>query len=395
MESTFNKKVDKYRREIKLPGFRPGKVPRDIIKNRYGQAIHAEVVEDLVQKSYQDACRENNVIPISEAKVQDLQAEQGKPVTLAIETEVEPEIEIKGYDKLKIKPAPKKIKSGDVDKALQDLRERMAETKDIDRPSKKGDLASIEYLEVRVDGEERTDFQNPTYPIEIGASAFKEFDKELTGKQAGDVLDITIKFPKDHTNTELAGKTGDFKIKVNKVQEKILPEINDEFLKKLGDFADESALREHIHEDLERQELERAKNEAYNKAIDTLIKNNPFEAPPSQVKRYLDHTYEEVKQYAKGQVPPREEVDERYHESAIRTLKRFRIVDYIANKEKIKATQQEVDAEIQRLAQMYNQEFEQLKQAFRQNGTTNRIRADIRERKTLDYLIGELEPRGE
>lgn len=388
----FDEKLEKYRKEIKLPGFRPGRVPRDIIRGRYGSAIHAEVVENLIQTSFQDACREKGVAPVSEPKLQDVQAKQGEPVSFSIEVEVEPDIDIKGYDKLKVKVAPKKIKSSDVDQALRDLRERMAELNDLDRPSKKGDLAMIEYLAVTVDGQPRGDFKNPTYPIEIGAGAFKEFDRELVGKQPGDEFEATVKFPKDHPNPELAGKTGEFKVKVAKVQEKIVPEVNEEFVKKLGDFADEQALRDHIRQDLERQERERVKKEAHEKAIDTLIKNNPFEVPPSRIKAYLDASYEDAQNYMRGQAPEKEEFDEQYRETAVKALKRMRIIADVAKKEKIKATQAEVDEEIRRIAGMYNQEFEQLKQAFRQNGATTRIRHDIQDRKTLDYLIGELEP---
>ena len=172
------------------------------------------------------------------------------------------------------------------------------------------------------------------------------------------------------------------------VQEKVLPEVAS-FLKQLGDFENEAALRAELRKRLEHDALEQAKNEAYNRAIDLIIKGNHFEVPPSRIEAFIDYLMEQAKNERRpGEaLPSREDVDNRYHDVAIRTIKRQRIIDFIATKEKIAATQEEVDAEIRRLAEQYKQTFDTLKQTLRQNGTTLRIREDIRERKTLDFLV--------
>ena len=393
LNTLVEEKQGKYRKQIKLPGFRQGKVPTHIVKSRYGDAIRAEAIEDLIQKSYEDACKEHNIIPISQAKISDLKAEKTGPVTFKIETEIDPQIEIKNYKKLKVKASTRKIKPAEVDGALKDLQERLADVKDVDRGAKNGDLLTIEYVEVKIGGEPRPDFTNPKYPIELGAGQLKDFDKGFLGHIAGETVDIKVKFPKDYAEKAVAGKQGEFKIKITKVQEKILPEIDEEFCKKVGNFADVQALRDHLQKDLEARELDRAKNEAYGKAIDALIKNNPFEVPQSRIESYIDHMSQEAAKYQQGgqPAPSREEVAERYRDTGEKAIKRYRIIDYIADKENIKATQEEVDGRIQQMAQMYNQPFDELKQALRKNGTTNRIRADIREQKTLDFLIGELD----
>ena len=264
----------------------------------------------------------------------------------------------------------------------------------MERPAQKGDFLTIEYVKVVVDNEQRSDFKNPAYPIELGKSPLKDFDKHLAGREAGEVVEISLKFPKDFSGEELAGKQGIFTIKLSKVAEKILPELDEAFLKKIGDFSDLDGLKSRLREDLQHQEAQRVKNEAYNNAIDALIKNNPFDVPPSRIEDYIDHLMEEMAHYRRVNEPEvkREEVAEKYHESALRALKRFRIIDFIAAKEKIKASQEEVDKEIEKISKIYNQPFDQLKQVFRQNGTTNKIRTDIREQKTLDYLIGEFTP---
>jgi trigger factor len=390
----FEKKLHKYKSQAKMPGFRTGKVPEAMVRQRYGGSIKAEIIEDLIQKSFESACREHDIMPITQAKINNLKADDGQPLSFTIETEVDPKVEIKGYEKLKIKVSQNKIKPAQVDDVVKDLRERVATFTDVDRASKKGDFVSIEYMKVIVDGTERKDISSPKYPIEVGASKIKEFDKALLGKNVNEVVDLDFKFPKDYADAEIAGKPAEFTVQVKKVQERAIPEVNEEFLKKMGDFKDEEALRANIQKDLEARELDRARNEAYNEAIEKLVKDNPFEVPPSRVEAYIDYTVEEAKKYAQaGQPQPsREEMATRYRDMGVRTLKRYTIINFIANKEGIKPTQDEVDEQIKKIAERYNQEFDKVKQALRQNGTVNRIREDIREQHTLNFLIGEYTP---
>jgi len=393
-DAAYKEKLTSYTKKLALPGFRPGKVPPTLVKSRFGSSIFAETVEDLIQTNFEKACKENNIVPIAKGGISSLTGEEGTAVSFTIEAEVEPEIEINGYEKLKIKAAPKKITDKEVQDVLEDLQERFTEFKDVERASKKGDAVSISYEKVVVDGIERTDMKSPTAPVEIGKGQIKEFDKGLTGYSANDIVEISVSFPKDFGSEQLAGKKGVFTVKMLKVSEKIVPEFDEEFLKKTGNFKTLDELKENIFKDLERQEQERAKNEATDKVIDTLISDNPFDVPPSRIEAYIDHLIEEMSRYRRQNepMPSREELVEKYKETAIRSLKRFRIIDFIANKEKIKATQEDVDREIQKIADMYNQPFETIKQAFRQNGTTNRIRADIRDQHTLEFLIGEYTP---
>lgn len=391
LDKLFEEKLSKIRKELSLPGFRPGKVPSPLIKQRYGESIREEAIEEMVHKIFKDVCSEKNIVPISKGVVKDFKADDGQPVVFTIETEIDPAIEIRGYDKLKIKAELKKIKDADVDEAVKGIQERMAEFKDIDRATKKGDYVRLEYQKVVIDGQERNDVKSPSYPVELGAEhRIKDFDKGLIGHSAGESVEISINFPKDYADKEVAGKSGEFTIKIIAVQEKTVPEVAS-FLKKLGDFENEEALRAHLRKQLEGDALQQSKTEAHNKAIETLIKQNDFDVPPSRIEAFIDYMMEQAAQQSKGQTQPtREELSRKYHELAERTIKRQRIIDYVARKEKIQPTQEEVDAEIRKLAERYNQPFEKLKQTLRQNGTTLSIREELRDQKTLDFLIDEL-----
>jgi trigger factor len=393
LSAATDAKLEEYRRTARLPGFRQGKVPLSVVKQRFGQGARAEAIDDTVKSSYKSACEEHKIEPVSGASLTGMKGEEGEPLRFTLETEVDPPIEIKNYDKLKARAKPAKVKDADVDEAFSRLLDRFAEFKEVGRPAKKGDFVRVEYRRVAIDGAERPDLKNhnPNYPIELGGEGvFKEFDKGLTGRSAGDEVEISVKFPKDYGDQSAAGKTGEFSVAVLEVQEKRLPEANEEFLKKLGSFDSVEALKGDIRRGMEQDEEQRAKKAAHGEAIEELISGNPFEVPPSKLEAFINMTIEDYAQQNRGaRLEPPEELAERLRPSAVTALKRIRIVDYVADKENIKAAQEEVDKEIEQIAQRYGHEFDQLKQLFRKNGTTNRIRTEIRERKTLDFLIGE------
>lgn len=402
-ESEINDAVDAklraYKRDLRLPGFRPGKVPVEIIRQRYGKAARHEALEETMQGSFKTACEEHGIVPVCEGLLlpdQDDRKEDGS-VRFTVVTEVDPPAEIRGYENLKIKAKPVAVTDAMVNKAYDELIERFAEFKEVDRPARKGDFLRIEYKSVTIDGVERPDLKNhsPSHPIELGGEGvFKEFDKGLSGKSAGDEAEIRAKFPKDYSDEGVAGKTGEFTVKVLSVQEKHPPEVNDEFLKRFGDFSTVAALKEAIRKDLEAGERRNAKQNAQQEAISTLIKENAIDLAPSNINSFAQMMLkEQLKRYNMEGAEPTEEQRETYRDLAVMLLKRAKIVDYVADKEGIKATQEEVDSEIALIAQEYGQDFNALKQAMRKDGGTNRLRLDIRERKTLDFLIGEGEKR--
>jgi trigger factor len=395
VDAAVDAKLAAIRRDTRMPGFRQGKVPIAVVKQRYGRAARAEAVEDVMQNAFKTACEEHKIFPVGESKLTDMKGgEGGAALIFTIETEVDPPIaEIKGYDKLKVKLKPVKVTDSMVDGAFNELLDRYAAFDDVKRPAKKGDYLRIMYKSVAIDGVDRPDLKGhcPEYPIELGGEGvFKEFDKGLTGKSAGDVVEIGVKFPKDYADTGVAGKAGEFSVELLSVQEKRLPEVNEEFLKKIGGYPSAEALKEEFRKSMETHELRKAKESAYNEAIETLIKENQIELAPSTVEACAKSVKEDYLKRANGsEADVSEEAMESFRNVAVMSLKRVKIIDHVAEKEKIKARQEEVDKEIMQIAQTYGQDFEVLKQMLRKDGTTNRIRMDIRERKTLDFLIGE------
>jgi len=392
VDAAVDAKLAELKRGARMPGFRPGKVPLAVIKQRYGKAARAEAVETVMQGAFKSACEEHKIAPVGEAKLTDMKGgEGGEALCFTIETEVDPPVgEIKGYDKLKIKAKPVKVTDAMVDDAFNGYIDRYADFEDVSRPAKKGDFLRIRYKSVVIDGAERADLKDhcPEYPIELGGEGvFKEFDKGLSGKAAGDEAEIEVKFPKDYAETGVAGKSGVFSVEVLSVQEKHPPEFNEEFMEKLGGVTAEK-LKEEIRASIELRQQREAKQAAYDEAVQALIKDNTIEVAPSNVASLARHLLDDhLKRYNLPE--PNEEQSEAFNSLAVMMLKRIKIIDYVADKEQIKATQEDVDNEIMQMARQYGQDFDVLKQMLRKDGTTNRIRMDIRERKTLDFLIGE------
>ena len=384
----YDAKVAKYRKEVKLPGFRAGKVPAKIIISKFGDSIKAEAIDEAMNEAYRTACIENEINPIADPAIEDVKAEENAPITFKATVQIDPEVTITDYENLGVTVSTDTPTEEDLEEALKNVLEQFAEMKPVTRKAKTGDALTLAYENVVIDGEPKEGFMPAPQMIEIGKAPLKGLDKELRGMKAGEEKEVTLTFPEDYALQEVKGQTATFTLKVESVQERIAQEINEEFLKKIG-IESEEKLRETIKEDLAKQKEQANKAEASDKAIDIIIEKNNFDVAPARVDNYIAHIRkDEEKYFPNGGQPSFEEYRTRYEETAIKSLKRFRILEAIAKDKKIKATTEEVDAKIKEIADQYQQPFDVVKDAFRQNGTTIQIREDVKEQKALDCLIG-------
>jgi trigger factor len=390
----FEEKVKKYGKEVRLPGFRAGKIPAKIIKSRFGDSIRAEVIESLINETYTKACADNKINPVSQPVIEDLKTEdESAPVSYKAVVEVDPEIDITDYKDLGISPEEEATTEEDINSALENIKSQFAEFSDRDRPAQEGDFVTVKYSEFTLDGEKSDESPAPQF-IEVGKSPLKELDDTLKGMSQDEEAQISLTFPTDFAREDMAGKNAEFTVIVEKVQERRLPDTDDKKILEMAQVNTEDELIERIRKDIEKQKESTAKNTAYDKAIDAILarEGNDFDVPSSRVDAYIQHVMkQEERYYPQGNQPSAEEYRSRFEDTAKKTLKRFRILDHIAKKEKIKATKEEVDARIQELADQYNQDFDVIKDTLRQNGTTIQLREDIKHEKVLDTLIGKNE----
>jgi trigger factor len=389
LDEKFETVLKTHKKDLSLPGFRPGKVPREMIVKRFGAALRQEAVEQAVGDSFKEACAKEKIVPIAKPTVKLIENKAGAPLKYEAEIEIEPPVDITDYKDLKVKIEPAKTGDTDVDKVLEEIRERMATLKSVDRPIKAGDFAELEYRKVDVEGQEKKEVKGPQHPVEIGKSKMQAFDNGLVGMAQGEEKAVAFDFPKDYADKGLAGRHAVITVFIKSVKEKEVPKLDDAFAKAASpDIENLPALRKRVHEDLEAENRRVALDKAHNQAIDEVIKRNPFDVPDSRVAAYLDYSFESFqKQYPQANVT-REEFDKRNRELVIRDLKRYRILDQIAKKENLKAQQAEVDNEIRKLAEYRGAAFDQLKAEFKRTGRVMDIRDNIREQKTLNFLTG-------
>jgi trigger factor len=389
LDEKFENVLKTYKKDLSLPGFRPGKVPRDMIVKRFGTALRQEAVEQAVGDSFKEACEKEKIVPIARPTVNLIENKAGAPLKYEAEIEIEPSVDITDYKDLKVKIAPAKTGDADVDKVLEEFQERMATLKSVDRPIKTGDFAELEYRKVDVEGQEKKEVKGPQHPVEIGKSGMQAFEKGLMGMKQGEEKAVEFDFPKDYADKGLAGRHAVITVLIKAVKEKERPKLDDAFAKAVSPGIENlQALRKRVREDLEAENKRVALDKAHNQAIDEVIRRNPFDVPDSRVAAYLDYSFESFqKQYPQAKVT-REEFDKRNRELVIRDLKRYKILDQIAKKENLKAQQAEVDEEIRKIAEYRGAAFDQLKAEFKRTGRVMDIRDNIREQKTLYFLVG-------
>jgi trigger factor len=393
----FEEVLKNYGKEVKVPGFRPGHVPREMMVKRFGKVLRDEAVEMVVSASFKEACEKEKISPISKPVIKKLEAPEGSPVKYEAELEVEPEVKITQYSGLGIKIEEKPVSDGDVMNLIHEVQERLATLKTADRALKTGDYADLEYRKVIIGGEEKKDYHSPKYPVEIGsASALKELEDGLIGMSKGGEKTVKFTFPQDYSYKEVAGKKAEFTILVKDVKEKELPALDDAFARSASPRAKTmDELKGVIREDLVEDNRHASLNKGCNEAIDKIISLNPFDVPESRIESYLGYSYESFqKQYPNSKTTPAE-FNEKNRGMVIRDLKRYKILEFVSQKENLKATQDEVDAEIRKYAEGRNEEFEKVKAALRKSGQIMDIRENIRERKALDFIVDKAEKKKE
>jgi len=383
------KKVAKYSREASIPGFRKGKVPSHIIRTRFGDSIRGEVIEELMNNAYRDACIENKINPVSDPVIENVKAENDAPISFTATVEIDPEIVIKDYKNLNVTVAIETTEDKAVEEALAAIADQYASFAPAEGVATDGQVVTVGYSDITVEGETLAGFLPSPQMIEIGKAPLAELNDALKGMSIDEVKTLSVTYPADFRIEDVAGKSGEFTVEVKAIQNKTKADLTDEFVKEKLSFETLDLLKAAVRADIEKHKDEAGKNKAFDEAIDKILEKNEFAVPPARVSHYISHIMkDEARYYPHGNQPSFAEYLERYQAVAEKSLKRFRILDYIANTEKVKATQEEVDVKIKAIADQYNQPFETVKAAFRQNGTTVQIREDIKEGKALECLVG-------
>lgn len=385
LSTLVESKIDSVRKRIALPGFRAGKVPKDVVRKRFGDSIRGEALEELVNQALRKAFQEKSIKPVAPGNVENLEAPEGGNVKVKAVVEVDPEIDLKDYQNLGISIEKSGVTDAQLAENLENIRQRLAEVKRPERPSQKGDLVTARYTRILIDGTEKPS-PVPSFQAEIG-KGIPEIDAALTGVNPGQEVSIDFTFPADYADAEQAGRKAHYEVVVDAVFERILPELTDELAAKVGPFKNLEEFKARVRSDLEEEARQTARRAAHEQAVEAVLARNPFAVPKARVAAFVEWQRERMTRMS-GQTPSLEEMMAMLGSEAEKAVRRQRVVEWIFEKEGIKATTEEVDARIKEMAAQAGISGEEAREELRKAGRLSEIRENLRFEKTLDWLVG-------
>lgn len=380
-----------------VPGFRPGKAPVTLIRRRFAEDIQGEVLQSLVPEYIEKALEEKKLIPITRPSVDKVDFKEGEPLRFRAVFEVLPEFELGDYKNLAINVDAIETGDAQVDKTIEDIRERAATFVPVEgRAAKDGDYVLIKLSGIPVGGGEPVQADN--IMCHIGAEeTLESFTENLRGASSGETKQFRSQYPDDYPDQKLAGKAYDYTVEVQGIKEKKLPELNDEFAKdaagEKGGFSTLEEMRKLISKDLEAAKEDQQKTQAREKLLEALVKQHDFPVPEALVEHQMNVRLERsVRALTAQGVDPRavniDWVALRNHqrERAVDDVKAELLIDRIAEAEKIDATDEEVEKEIQALAEHSGESATALRARLTKQGVLDRMKSKLRSDKTIEWL---------
>jgi len=381
-----------FSRVARVPGFRPGKAPVALIRKRFAEEIKGEVVQSLIPESVEKAVTEQKLTPVSQPQVEKLDFTEGQPLKFRAVFEVLPEFEVSNYKELDIEMPTMDLTDADVDKTLEEMRQRAAAFAPVEgRPAENDD-----YVQLKINGtsEGAEPVQADSVLCHIGAEETMEpFNENLRGANIGDHKEFEVTYPADYPDAKLSGKTYHYNVEVLGVKNKKLPDLNDEFAKDVSDATTLDELKKKVHESLEHERDHKRKEMLREKVLAALIKTHDFPVPESLVQHQMDVRLERfVRQLASQGIDPRAvnfdwaSLRSRQQERAADDVKAELIVDRIATAENIDVSDEELNHELEHAATHSGESAAAIHARLTKQGTLDRMKSKLRSDKTLDWL---------
>jgi len=383
-------------KKAKIKGFRPGKVPRDILERYFKDYIKAEVIQKLIQDTYPQALSEADLQPVSPPVIDPGEFENGKPFQYSAVIEVKPDIKLEGYTGLKIEGKKEEVKDEEVGERLKALQNLHANLKAISeaRPIQAGDYVIIDY-EASMDGKPLEGGKAIDFTVEVGSGQFiPALEEKLIGLKPEEEKEIEISFPEDYGYKKWAGKTISFHVKIKEIKEKILPPLDDEFAKDLGDYASFEELKAKLKGEIEKEKELGLERQLKDQVVDQLLEANPFEVPDSLVEEQAKAMVSDTKLRlaAQGVVlknlgVSEEKLQEDYKVMAQKQVRTFLILEKIAGQEGIAVTDDEADDRLREMSERMHQKFDVVKRYYENNDLLPEVKDGIIRDKTLNFLL--------
>ena len=391
--------------KARLPGFRPGKAPLSLIRSKFAHQVREDVLENLLPKYFKKKMEEEELQPVGRPSVKDVEFKDGEPLKFKAEFEVAPEIELKEYRGVTVHYHEPEVSDEDVNKRIEEIREQKAQYVNVEpRPAADGDYAVVSLDSVSGVAEP---VHQEEMQLKVGdPDTLPVFSETLRGMSPEEEKEFEVTYPEDYGKENLAGKTVRFRMKLKMIRTKELPEANDEFAQDLGDYPTLNDLREAIRKSIFQEREYAAQSKAKDELVEELVKAHDFPVPEAYVERQIESQVEsQFRSLAnRGVDPSKLKIDwtklkEAQRPKALQAVKASLLIDKIAERESIYASNDEVDHEVQRIAKQEREPVAATRKKLEKEGLIGRIAYQIRNNKTMNFLFeharkeaGEREP---
>jgi trigger factor len=392
VEKTRERVTNSLKQRVRLPGFRPGKAPTNLIKSRFESEIRSEVLEVLLPAAFRKRVEEQGFKVVGRPDVSDLYFEPGQPIRFKADFEVAPEFEMGSYRGLPAKYEEPTVTDEELEKRLEALRDNKADYVNIDpRPIENGDYVLVHIKSLAgLDEPMEQDVQ-----IHVGGNeTLPGFNEALIGASPDDVKQVDITYPEDYVQPKLSGKTVSFELTPKFVRRKDLPALDDEFAKDLGDYQTLDELKEAVRKSIFHEKQHAAQQTAKEELIDRLVEAHDFPIPEAYIDKQVENQVGAQLRELTGQgIDPSKlnldwaKIKEKQRDKALRSIRASLLLEKIAQLEGIKASRDEVDREVQRAAQQQREPVAVTRARFEKDGILDRIGSHIQTEKTLQFLF--------
>ncbi len=379
-----------------IPGFRPGKAPMSILRQRFGQAVLGEVVEKAVNETSEQALQEQDVRPAEQPQIEIESFEQGQDLSYKISLELLPDIEPVDFSEVAVERVKVSLPEDEVESAIKHMASQVAESEPIseDRPAAEGDVVVIDF-QGTVDGEAYPGMDATDHHLELGSgSLIPGFEEQLTGAHAGETREVRVTFPSDFNNQELAGREAVFQVTVKEIRQKSEPEINDELAQRVG-AEDLEDLRSKARENLQQQYDQAARTEVKRKVLDQLNEKHSFDLPPSMVEAEFDQIWQQIEQDrqqgrldAEDSQKSEDELKAEYRRIAERRVRLGLLLSEVGRRNNIDVSQEELQQALINEVQRYPGQEQEVLQYYQNNqNALAALRGPVFEDKVIDYIL--------
>lgn len=400
-EEGMQKSYLKNKGKMAIQGFRKGKAPRKMLEKLYGpEVFYEDAANYVIPDAYEEAAKDSKLEIVARPDIEVVEIESGKPFVFTATVAVKPEVTLGEYKGVEVEKTEVKVMAADVNAEIDKIREQNARMITVDdRGIKKDDIAVIDF-EGFVDGEAFEGGKGENYELTIGSHSFIDtFEDQLVGKETGAEVEVNVTFPEDYHVDELKGKPALFKVKVNEVKKKELPKADDEFASEVSEFETLKEYKASIKKNLTEKKKEEAKTEKENKVVEAVVANASMELPEAMIQEQVNQMAQEFagrlqqqgisfEQYMQltGMEPAK--FMEQMKPEAVKRIQTRLVLEAIATAEDIKATEKDIEKEIENMAEMYQMEVEKVKELIGETEQES-LAKDVAVQKAVDFIVKE------